>query len=141
MTKAGLQCLEDRVRRDLHTVNHPKLKWLARRVRKDGTEIRDVLIVGAGQSGVVTAYALKREQVDNIAVIDKAPYGKEGPWVTFARMQKLRSPKDYPGPDLGVPSLTYQSWHEAVFGEEAWQTLDLIPTRCWNEYLLWFRKV
>ena len=53
-----------------------------------------MLIVGAGQSGLVTAFGLMRERVRNILVIDRAPEGKEGPWVTFARMPTLRSPKD-----------------------------------------------
>ena len=44
-------------------------------------------------------------------------------------------------PDLGVPSLTYQSWHEAKFGEDAWRELNLIPTENWNDYLLWFRRI
>ena len=137
----GLQRLEEQVRRDLKAIDHPKLKWLPQRRHADGTAVHDVLVVGAGQSGIATAYALKREQVDNVVVIDRAPYGREGPWVTFARMRTLRSPKDYPGPDLGVPSLTYQSWHEARFGERAWRELHLIPTGMWNDYLLWVRRV
>ncbi|MGK0173236.1 MAG: cation diffusion facilitator CzcD-associated flavoprotein CzcO [Gammaproteobacteria bacterium] len=141
MRDTALEQLERQIRRDLQVIDHPKLKWLPPRHRADGTLIKDVLVVGAGQSGIATAYALKREQVDNIAVIDRAPYGREGPWVTFARMRTLRSPKDYPGPDLGVPSLTYQSWHEARFGEAAWRELTLIPTHLWNEYLLWVRAV
>lgn len=141
MVDAGLERLERQVRRDLKAIEHPKLKWLPSRSHSDGSSIHDVLIVGGGQSGIATAYALKRDQVDNVVVIDKAPYGREGPWVTFARMRTLRSPKDYPGPDLGVPSLTYQSWHEASFGEQAWADLDLIPTGHWNDYLLWMRNV
>lgn len=136
-----MEVLERQVRRDLAAINHPKLKWLPEHTHPDGTPIRDVLVVGAGQSGIAIAYGLMRDQVDNIAVIDRAPYGREGPWVTFARMRTLRSPKDYPGPDLGVPSLTYQSWHEAKFSEDAWEKLDLIPTEMWNEYLLWIRKI
>ena len=137
----GLEALRRRVQTDLERIEHPKLKWLPRRQHHDGTPIHDVLIVGAGQSGLATAFALKRDQVDDVVVIDRAAYGSEGPWTTFARMRTLRSPKDYPGPDLGVPSLTYRSWHEARFGEDAWDALDLIPTGLWNEYLLWVREV
>ena len=54
-----------------------------------------------------------RSQVTNILVLDKAEEGREGPWLTYARMPTLRSPKDFTGPDLDIPSLTYQSWHEA----------------------------
>ena len=122
---SDLDRLEEQVQRDLGVTEHPKLKWLTPRYREDGTAIVDVLIVGAGQSGIATAYTLKRDQVDNVVVIDRAPYGQEGPWVTFARMRTLRSPKDYPGPDLGLPSLTYRSWHEARFGRQAWEELDL----------------
>ena len=57
-----------------------------------------MLIVGAGQSGLVIAFALMRERVRNILLIDRAPDGREGPWVTFARMPTLRSPKDQTGP-------------------------------------------
>ena len=141
MVDAGLERLERQIHRDLKVIEHPKLKWLPVRHHLDGLPIHDVLIVGGGQSGIASAHALKRDQIDNVVVIDKAAYGREGPWVTFARMRTLRSPKDYPGPDLGVPSLTYQSWHEASFGEQAWAALDLIPTGHWNDYLLWLRKV
>jgi cation diffusion facilitator CzcD-associated flavoprotein CzcO len=55
-------------------------------------------------------------------------------------MRTLRSPKDYTGPDLDVPSLTYQAWHEARFGAESWNALELIPRGLWAEYLLWMRE-
>ena len=98
---AGLAVLENQVRRDLKAIDHPKLKWLPVLHHPDGCCILDVLVVGACQSGIATGYALKREQVDNVAVIDRAPYGKEGPLVTFAQMWTLRSPKDYPAPTFG----------------------------------------
>src|SRR6185369_10421614 len=56
------------------------------------------------------------------------------------RMRTLRSPKDYTGPDLDVPSLTYQAWHEARFGVESWISLGEIPRELWAEYLLWVRQ-
>ena len=108
--------------------------------RPDGKPALDVLIVGAGQSGLAIAFALMRAQVDNILVIDRAEYGREGPWLTYARMRTLRSPKDYTGPDLDVPSLTYQAWHEARFGADSWNALELIPRELWAEYLLWMRR-
>ena len=89
----------------------------------------------AGQSGLATAFGLLRSQVDNILVLDKAPAGREGPWRSYARMHTLRSPKDFTGPDLDMPSLTYQSWHEANFGGESWHQLGLIPKSVWADYL------
>src|SRR6266568_4407798 len=135
-----LSALTAQVRRDLDRIAHPRLPWLEPRIAPDGRPALDVLIVGAGQSGTAIAFALMRAQVTNILALDKAPQGREGPWRSYARMHTLRSPKDYTGPDLDVPSLTYQSWHEARFGAESWQRLQLIPTDLWAEYLLWVRE-
>lgn len=140
MNTAALDALQAQVVRDLEAIAHPRAAWLTPRKALDGSDALDVLIVGAGQGGVATSFALKRMRVDNQLVIDKAPYGQEGPWVTYARMPTLRSPKDQNGPDLGVPSLTYQSWHEAAFGEESWKNLRLIASAHWNDYLLWVRR-
>jgi cation diffusion facilitator CzcD-associated flavoprotein CzcO len=107
----------------------------------DAKPALDVLIVGAGQSGIATAFGLMRSQVTNFLILDMAEEGQEGPWLSYARMHTLRSPKHFTGPDLDIPSLTYQSWHEARFGTEHWQNLALIPRRLWAEYLLWFRHV
>ena len=132
--------LTAQVRRDLDRIAHPRLPWMQPKVAPDGKPALDVLIVGAGQSGLAIAFALMRAQVGNVLVIDKADHGREGPWLTYARMRTLRSPKDYTGPDLDVPSLTYQSWHEARFGADSWNALDLIPRELWAEYLLWMRE-
>ena len=106
-----------------------------------GASALDVLIVGAGQGGLAVGFGLLRDRVDNILLVDRAPYGQEGPWVTYARMPTLRSAKDQTGPDLNVPSLTYQAWHEAQWGAADWQAMSLIPSGKWNDYLLWFRYV
>ena len=136
---SDLIALEAQVRDDLAKTSHPSASWLEPKVGPDGKPALDVLIVGGGQSGLATAFGLTRSSVTNILVIDKAQEGKEGPWLSYARMHTLRSPKDFTGPDLDVPSLTYQSWHEARFGKEHWEKLDLIQRERWAEYLLWFR--
>ena len=100
-----------------------------------------MLIVGAGQSGLVIAFALMRDRVRNILVIDRAPEGQEGIWAAFARMPTLRSPKDQTGPDLGIPSLTFEAWYDARHGAEAFAGLGLIPTGDWHDYLQWYRRV
>ena len=135
-----LAALEARVRDDLARIAHPSASWLEPKMGPDGKPALDVLIVGGGQSGLTTAFGLMRSQVANIRIIDKANEGEEGPWLSYARMHTLRSPKDFTGPDLDIPSLTYQSWHEARFGKDDWQKLDLIPRELWAEYLLWFRR-
>jgi cation diffusion facilitator CzcD-associated flavoprotein CzcO len=138
---SALAALEAQVRADLARTAHPKAAWLRPTLAPDGRAALDVLIIGAGQSGIATGFGLMRSQVTNILLLDKAAAGLEGPWLTYARMPTLRSPKDFTGPDLDIPSLTYQSWHEARFGSEHWQQLDLIPRGLWAEYLLWLQRV
>jgi len=138
---SALIALEAQVRADLAKIAHPSAEWLVPKVGPDGKPALDVLVVGAGQSGIATAFGLMRSQVTNILVLDKAEEGQEGPWLTYARMPTLRSPKFYTGPDLDVPSLTYQSWHEAKFGADDWRDLGPIPRELWADYLLWFRRI
>ena len=128
--------LQAQVARDLERIDHPAMPWLEPRIAPDGTDALDVLIVGGGQSGVAIGFGLLRAKVGNILVIDGAGRGQEGPWRSFARMHTLRSPKDYTGPDLDIPSLTYRSWHEAKFGTADWDALgpdsraNIGPTIC-----------
>lgn len=136
-----LSRLEQRVREDLALIQHPRMDWLEPHCGPDGRNALDVLIVGAGQSGLATAFGLIRSRVTNILLVDKATAGLEGPWLTYARMDTLRSPKDYTGPDLDIPSLTYESWHRAKFGDKSWADLDLIPRSYWADYLVWVRHM
>ena len=137
----ALSALEARVHADLAMTAHPNAAWLTPKLGPDDRPALDVLVVGAGQSGLAIAFGLLRSQVSNILVLDKSVEGQEGPWLTYARMHTLRSPKHFTGPDLDIPSLTYQSGHEARFGEEDWRHLDLIPRALWADDLLWFRRV
>jgi cation diffusion facilitator CzcD-associated flavoprotein CzcO len=136
----SLAQLEQAVARDLQLIAHPRQAWLTPRT-SGGAPVLDVLVVGAGQSGLATGFALQRDRVDNILLVDGAAYGAEGPWSTYARMPSLRSPKDQNGPDGNVPSLTYQAWHEAQWGAAHFADMALIPKENWAAYLLWFRRV
>jgi cation diffusion facilitator CzcD-associated flavoprotein CzcO len=139
MRPSSLPALEAAIRRDLDLIAHPRLPWLKPR-SVNGTPALDVLNVGAGQSGLAVGFALLRDKVTNILLVDRAPYGQEGPWVTYARMPTLRSAKDQTGPDLNIPNLTYQAWHEGQWGAANWQAMKLIQADKWNDYLLWFRR-
>ncbi|MGI4860040.1 MAG: FAD-dependent oxidoreductase [Janthinobacterium lividum] len=141
MRHADLSTLERQVENDLKQIAHPHLPWVLPHRGPDGAPMLDVLIIGAGQSGITAAFGLQRDRIDNVLVIDQAPYGKEGPWSTYARMHTLRNPKDYTGPDLDVPSLTCQSWFEAVYGAAAWEALEIVSKDDWAAYLLWVRKM
>jgi cation diffusion facilitator CzcD-associated flavoprotein CzcO len=136
-----LQDLMQRVRRDLDFIEAPLRPWVPERQGPDGAALTDVVVVGAGLSGLSVAFGLWRQGVQRVLVIDAAEAGREGPWVTTARMRTLRSPKTLSGPDHGIPSLTYRAWHEAVFGEEDWERIDKIDRHHWAQYLLWFRGV
>ncbi len=138
---ASLPALEARVRRDLELIKYPEHAWVPARRTAAGEPVLDVLIAGAGQGGQAVASMLMRERVDNIRVIDRAARGQEGPWRTYARMQTLRSWKTVTGPDLGLPSLTFQSWFEAQYGAVAFEVLNKIPKEMWHDYLLWTRDV
>jgi len=136
----SLDELEAVVRRDLAYTDYPAHPWVPAH-QHDGQRPLDVAIIGAGQGGIGTAFGLLREQITNIEVFDRNPEGLEGPWVTFARMITLRTPKHVTGPDYGVASLTPRAWYEAKFGAEAWAALGKISRQEWQAYLGWFRRV
>lgn len=140
MSSQHLAALESRVRCEIEMTAHPRTEWMVPRLR-DGQPVLDVLIVGAGQSGLATAFALKRERVTNILLIDRAPAGREGPWVTYARMPTLRSPKNQTGPDLGLPSLTFEAWVDALRGPGSFERIYMIASEDWQAYLHWCRRV
>ncbi len=137
--EARLAALSARVAADLQALDYPLLPWVTPRRGPDGEHVFDVLVVGAGQGGLATAFALRREKVDNILVVDRAAPGQEGPWVTYARMLTFRSPKHVTGPDLGVSSLTPRAYYTARFGEAAWEALGKYPRQTWQDYLDWYR--
>jgi len=91
--------------------------------------------------GLVANFALLKAGIKNIRTFDLQEKGREGPWVNYARMETLRSPKTLAGPALGIPSLTFQSWYETQWGKESWEALGKIPTLMWMDYLIWYRKV
>lgn len=137
----NLDQLEQQARHDLECLNYPPPNWVPLSSGPDGVPLLDVLIVGAGMCGQTAAFALRREGVAGVRVIDRAPRGGEGPWATYARMETLRSPKHLVGPDLGIPSLTFRRWYEAQHGEHGWQVLYKIPRVLWRDYLLWLRDL
>jgi FAD-dependent urate hydroxylase len=77
-----------------------------------------------------------------VSVIDAAEdEGRAGVWLTAARMNVLRTPKNLPGPELGIPALSFQSWYEARHGAEAYAAMERIPRQAWAEYLGWYRRL
>jgi cation diffusion facilitator CzcD-associated flavoprotein CzcO len=56
-------------------------------------------------------------------------------------MHKLRTPKSLPGPELGLPGLSFQSWYEVRHGHAAYAEIDRIPRLDWAAYLDWYRSV
>jgi cation diffusion facilitator CzcD-associated flavoprotein CzcO len=100
----------------------------------------NVLIVVGGQSGSTFAFALRRAGIGKVSMIDAAQdQASAGVWLTSARMHKLRTPKTLPGPELGLPGLSFQAWYEARHGVAAYDALDRIPRIDWAAYLEWYR--
>lgn len=136
----GRARLAECVKQDLARLDYPRRPWLAPRRTAGGQPILDVIVVGAGQGGLAVAFGLMRERVPNILVVDENPPDRAGPWLNFARMVTLRTPKYVTGPDLGLPNLTIQAWYEAEHGEGSFERLGLIPKETWAEYLGWYRQ-
>jgi len=136
----SLERLADAVQRELELTDYPRRGWLTPRRTAAGAWIYDVVIVGGGQGGLAVAFGLMRERVKNLLVLDENPLDRAGPWLRFARMRTLRTPKHVTGPDLGVPSLTPRAWYEAQYGLGSWETLGLLPKDSWASYLSWYRQ-
>ncbi|MCX5497201.1 NAD(P)/FAD-dependent oxidoreductase [Kaistia dalseonensis] len=137
----GLAALERRIAADLERIEAMPRDWMPRRSGPEGAPLYDVVIIGAGLSGLSIGFGLKRLSVDNVLIIDQSAEGREGPWITCARMDTLRSPKQLTGPDLGLPSMTYRSWYEAIHGEAAWEAVGKIDRADWMDYLRWYRAI
>lgn len=99
-----------------------------------------VTIVGGGQTGCAIAFALRRAGIGRVTIIDAAAdEAGAGIWLNAARMNLLRTPKTLPGPELGIPALSFQGWYEARHGEQTYAAIDRIPRIDWAEYLRWYR--
>src|SRR5947207_13198330 len=97
----GLDAHEALLKRELALLNLPARPWLTQRAG-----VFDVAIVGGGVSGLCAAAALKFLGITNIIVLDRAPAGREGPWMTYARMRTLRSGRDIAGTARSVSAMT-----------------------------------
>lgn len=138
--------LDDRVRDDLAVLNVPAANWvplqpLSAGAALDAVPVLDTVIVGAGMLGLSVSFALQRLGIRNHVVLDRAAPGQEGPWVTYARMETLRSPKHLVGPAQDIPNLTFRAWYTAQHGRAGWDALGKIPRATWMQYLTWFRTV
>ncbi|MBP2532275.1 NAD(P)/FAD-dependent oxidoreductase [Rhizobium sp. PvP099] len=131
--------LELRVRDDLACLCYPPASWVAPTVGEP--QVHDVVVIGGGMCGLVAGFALRVAGIANIRIFDRNRAGMEGPWVTYARMETLRSPKQLTGPAYGMASLTFRAYFTARFGNDVWAALDKIPRPMWMEYLCWYRKV
>jgi cation diffusion facilitator CzcD-associated flavoprotein CzcO len=136
----GLAALEARLREDLSWLDLPSVAWVPPRFVED-KRVLDVAIVGGGMAGLAVAAELRLLGIDNIRIFDRAGAGEEGPWVTYARMNTLRSPKQLTGPALRLRALTFRAWYEAQFGRAQWDALYKIPREQWMDYLRWYRDV
>ena len=130
-----LAALTHRVAWELETLAYPARDW----VRPAGDGVRDVVVVGGGQCGLATGFALRRARIGNIALLEAG--APAGIWLRFARMHTLRTPKHVTGPELGVPGLSVRAWFEARYGEAAWAALTKIPRPVWQAYLDWLQSM
>ncbi len=138
---AKLAELERQAEKELAYLDFPpRSDWMPVKKTSTNDHIYDVVIVGAGQTGITLAFALKREKITNIILFDEQDKHCEGPWLSHARMEALRTPKYTIGPDCDIPSLTVRAWFEAKYGVEAWNELKYISRYDWADYLQWLRN-
>ncbi|MGO2515416.1 NAD(P)-binding domain-containing protein [Corynebacterium variabile] len=130
-----LAALSRRARTDIEVTSHHG-PWVPA-----GEDVHNVIIIGAGQAGLGAAFALSREAVDRVLVIDDSSDDEIGCWNRYARMHTLRSPKWLKGIELDVPSLHVRQWFEAAYGATAWEAVEFIPRLDWHDYLRWYRWV
>jgi cation diffusion facilitator CzcD-associated flavoprotein CzcO len=106
---------------------------------RDGID-HNVAIIGGGQTGCALAFALRRAGVAKVTILEAAPDERRaGLWLNAARMNLLRTPKTLPGPELGIPALSFQAWYEARHGQAAYAAIDRIPRTDWADYLRWYK--
>ncbi|MFG1479824.1 FAD/NAD(P)-binding protein [Xanthobacter sp. V4C-4] len=101
----------------------------------------DVAVVGGGQCGIATVFALRQAGIGSVALYDAGDAARPGIWLTRARMHTLRTIKDISGPELHNPALGFRAWFEARHGQAAFEALTRIARTDWAEYLLWFRRI
>jgi cation diffusion facilitator CzcD-associated flavoprotein CzcO len=140
LSQSPLDRLEARLREDIRWLGLPAKEWSVPKTHR-GANVLDVAILGGGMLGLVACAALRNIGIHNIRVFDKATEGREGPWITSARMETLRTRKEAAGTALGIPSLTFRAWFEAQFGTAAFDEMGFVPRQMWMDYLVWYRKV
>jgi len=140
-TDTGLAALEQRVRQDLAYLCYPPANWIPPTRHSTADQVHDVVVIGGGMCGLVASFALLGGGIRNIRIFDRSPQGVEGPWLSYARMETLRSPKQLTGPAYGMASLTFRAWYESQYGAATWDALDKIPRPMWMDYLRWYRQV
>ncbi len=120
----GLPALEGRIKEDLAFLCYPGKAWVPQR---EG--VTDVVIIGGGMCGMVAWLGLATGGIQNVRVLDRAETGREGPWLSYARMETLRSPKVLTGPAFGHGALTFQAWYRAQFGIKGAETPTILTRK------------
>lgn len=151
MNAEGLATLDAAVRRDLQVLEYPSRSGVRTfaalappsisQAGIDASSVANVAIIGGGQSGLAVAAALKLERVDGVRVFEEHTETRTGPWLRFARMHTLRTPKNLPGPNNGVPNLSVRRWYEAAYGEGSWDEIGFISKEDWSAYMGWYRRI
>ena len=132
---------ETLIQEDFKRLNYPVKNWVPSFIGPNNKPVIDVLIIGGGMNGLAAAFALRCQGIQNIRQVDQKEFGQAGPWLNFARMEYLRSPKHLTGPALNIPNLTFRAWWEAKNSNVKWEKLGFIKREEWAEYLEWFEKI
>ena len=124
-------------RTTLRLIGPDPANWVPDRAHID----HNVTIVGGGQTGCALAFALRRAGIGKVSILEAAADEHHaGIWLNAARMNLLRTPKELTGPELGLPTLSFQAWYEARNGQEAYAAIDRIKRTDWADYLSWYKQ-
>jgi len=134
---AAARTLASDAQRTLRWNAPPPADWVAPRAGVD----HNVVVVGAGHSGVSISYWLGRRGIGRILTIDQAEPGQAGIWRTIGRMRQLNTPKTLAGPARDNAALSFRAWYETLHGTGAFDALDRIPRLVWADYLAWFQQI
>jgi len=127
---------DEDARNALRRIGPDPANWVPDRPGVD----HNVAIVGGGQTGCALAFALRRAGIGKVTILEMAPdENRAGIWLNAARMNMLRTPKGLPGPELGIPALSFQGWYEARHGQAAYDAIERIKRIDWAAYLNWYK--
>jgi len=101
--------------------------------------VEDAVIIGAGLHGLAAAFALARERIMRVTILDTGG-GDHGAALAALAAPPAPACLDLAGGSFVCPELSFGAWHAAVHGTAALPFGAGLAAR-WAAYLDWYRHV